>query len=126
MWALNIGKQSHWNSIAIVDMPGGTSTNLAAQSGLFTLQLTNIHGSEPFVALPLEQVSEIYEHNPYGVPLLRYKMPYRQVPRLLELCNRFGVSGATLFPGYEGVARHVKDMGRSAAARQAPLDDDLH
>ncbi|PWY43395.1 FRG domain-containing protein [Pseudomonas sp. RW405] len=125
VWALNIAKSHEWDSVAVVDMPGGTSINLAAQSGLFTLPITMIGGEQPFTARPLEQVPEIYEHNPYGLPLIRYKLPYRQVPRLLELCNRFGVSGATLFPGYEGVARHVKDLGRSAAIRQAPIKDDL-
>lgn len=106
IWALDISARNSWHDLGFVQLPGGTSSNLAAQAGVFTVSRITQTSNEIFVPTALN------EHNPYqhGVSLTKYTLPYREVIPLLEGCHRLGVSGSTLFPGYEGVAREVQDL----------------
>lgn len=58
-------------------------------------------------------------------PLLwKLTLPVNEAPALLRLCADFGVKGSTLFPGYEGVAREIKDKAFAGElARTFPFID---
>ena len=106
IWALDISERQGWEGLDFVQLPGGTSSNLAAQAGVFTVSRITQGSLETFVPTLLN------ERNPYrhGVSLIKYTLPYSEVIALLEGCHRLGVSGSTLFPGFEGVAREVLDL----------------
>ncbi len=113
VWALDISYNSDWKNVAIIEPPGGTSRNLAAQAGLFTVQHIHSDSSSTFVHMPLEDEPEIYRRPNdafhHTELLTRYSLPFYEAPNLIKLCAMFGVSGSTLFPGYEGVTREVYD-----------------
>jgi len=106
IWALNVSNHRSWQGLGFVQMPGGTSSNLAAQAGVFTVSKITQKATETFI--PTNFVSA--GQNGHAVSLLKYVLPFDQAVPLLEGCHRLGVSGATLFPGYEGVAREVQDL----------------
>lgn len=110
IWALDTAQSKNWQSLSIIRTPGGTSKNQAAQSGLFTTH--NVERSifeNAYKPEALEAVQEIYEHAKNDSPLLKLTLPVDQAPELLTLCSALGVDGSTLFPGYQGVAKSVKD-----------------
>lgn len=113
IWALDISNNKDWENISLIDPPGGTSRNLAAQAGLFTVQRVSSSPDSEFEHLPLELEPEIYKNTNNSIGrssrLIKYVLPFNEAPDVIKLCARFGVRGSTLFPGYEGVAREVLD-----------------
>lgn len=107
IWALDTSNKRHWRTVKIIDPPGGTSRNLAAQSGVFTMQHNIDLVGDVYAESPLESIAEIYEGGGEGTKLKKFTLPVVEVPKLLKYCSLLGVSGTTLFPGYEGVARDV-------------------
>ncbi|WP_369782102.1 FRG domain-containing protein [Pseudomonas sp. WC2401] len=107
IWALNLKRQKKWKTIKIIDPPGGVSRNLAAQSGIFTMQYNSDLMCDDYLASPLEESLELYQHGEQIVNLLKMTLSVCEVPKLVKYCSKLGVSGTTLFPGYEGVARDV-------------------
>ena len=57
----------------------------------------------------LEEVEEIYQATGSHNPLIKMTLPIEQAPALLNMCSRLGVDGSTLFPGFHGVAKSVRD-----------------
>lgn len=114
IWALNtIGHQA-WETLALIDVPGATSVNLAAQSGLFTLPIGEKFRGANFSPIGIEEESDVYRYSGQaseGVfPLICYTLPIEEAAQLLALCRKLGVGGATLFPGVEGVVREVYEQ----------------
>lgn len=112
VWVLDTKRETAWETVRIIRMPGGTSPNQAAQSGLFTTHLISDYNVNPYVPEALESVSEIYEDNLEA--LMKITLPVHQVPALLDSCKLLGIEASTLFPGYEGVARGVRDWAKLA------------
>lgn len=110
IWALRVFGHEDWENISFVEMPGGTSANLAAQGGVFTVSSIKSVGSEPFEYLPLEREQDVYKRQDDGFQgLIKLTLPVEEASNLLNLCIDFGVKGSVLFPGYEGAAREVND-----------------
>ncbi|WP_206518731.1 MULTISPECIES: FRG domain-containing protein [Xanthomonas] len=110
IWALDTSKSESWEMVSIIRPPGGTSKNQAAQSGLFTTHnIKSSMFSEHYEPEALEDVQEIYNIPDTGNSLLKITLPVEKAPDLLNLCSKLGVDGSTLFPGYQGVAKSVKD-----------------
>jgi hypothetical protein len=106
VWALDLERRGLFRGVEVVRVPGATSKNLAAQEGLFTLVRGPGARGQPYVGSRIEDVlDEKFAHNPSACPLWKITLPRSQAPKLLERCAKFGVSGATLFPGYDGAAR---------------------
>jgi hypothetical protein len=63
----------------------------------------------------LEDVPEIYGAGSTNSSLLKITLPLFEAPALLLLCSKLGVDGSTLFPGYQGVARSVRDWANVEA-----------
>ncbi|WP_110598140.1 FRG domain-containing protein [Salinicola lusitanus] len=116
IWALN--KKSE--GAHIVEAPGSTSPNLAAQSGLFTVaSISSFHDQRfpeeesPFLPEGLQRQPRLFaqELEPFTLELITVGAD--QAAELLKSCQLLGVSGATLFPGYEGIAHTLRDWANA-------------
>lgn len=86
--------------------PASTNPNLRAQSGLFTW-------------FPSEQDVSLEEHivwlnaqshiKPKYAALRRLMLPATEAPRLLRLLALEGITGASMFPGPDGVVRAMRE-----------------
>ncbi|MCK9750804.1 FRG domain-containing protein [Pseudomonas syringae pv. syringae] len=110
VWALETSPAPFWQTVKIIRPPGGTSLNQAAQSGLFSAhQARNYRTDDVYIPDALEDVQEIYETS-IGIPaIIKMTLPLSEAPELLDLCSKMGVDGSTLFPGFHGAAKMVKD-----------------
>ncbi|GHA89077.1 FRG domain-containing protein [Modicisalibacter luteus] len=100
LWELDIdASQSYKRRFEIKRAPGSVSSNLPAQRGLFTL----LKG-DAIPSLRLE------DHPNAGQFLTKHNLPVRHIPDLMRECDRHGHSAATLFPGYEGAAKHAEEL----------------
>ncbi|WP_409259979.1 FRG domain-containing protein [Pseudomonas sp. KCJK8806] len=126
IWALDTSNSDDWETVSIIRTPGGTSQNQAAQSGLFTTHKVKEYGFEPYVPEALEDVQEIYGEGATARSLLKITLPIQEAPELLVMCSKLGVDGSTMFPGFHGVAKHVRDwvnLELGIRPSQAFLDD---
>ena len=95
-----------------IHVPGSTSVNLAAQGGSFVLVYN--HGSRgndfsPNVSLESKIAGT-------SVVLKKVTLPKSLAGDLLLRCGMFGVTAASIFPGYDGAAKAVLE-GMLAANR---------
>lgn len=110
IWALDTTYADSWETVEVIRTPGGTSKNQAAQSGLFTThKIKDCNQSGLYQADALEGVAEIYRSSNNPAQLIKMTLPIGEAPELLTLCSQFGVDSSTLFPGYYGVAKGVRD-----------------
>lgn len=110
IWALDASDAEGWKTVSIIRPPGGTSRNQAAQSGLFTTHKVRDYSfTETYVPEALEDVQEIYGEGETAKTLFKFTLPVHQAPELLALCEKLGVDGSTMFPGFHGVAKNVND-----------------
>jgi len=103
LFALDLTTIHAINGIRPVRVPGSTSVNLSSQAGLFLLVDNTGSRGEPFTPnVSLE--SKLPTH----VKLLKkVTLPTSLAGDLLVRCDKFGVSAASVFPGYDGVAKAV-------------------
>ena len=108
VWEFNIVDGDNMNTVNVVNLPGSTSANLAAQSGCFTLiRRTDIDAcSTPDFEQSLEEELERINS---ADRLRRITVPASATTELLDYCDSLGINAATLFPGYNGAARGVVD-----------------
>ncbi len=127
IWALDTTQAMHWKTVKVIRTPGGTSKNQAAQSGLFTTHEIKGYGSDDLYQVEaLEDVEEIYRLTGSHTPLIKMTLPIEEAPALLDLCSRLGVDGSTIFPGFHGVAKSVRDWANievGVRASQALIED---
>lgn len=118
VWCLIEEGSSFWREqLAIRRVPAAHSANIAAQSGLFTLTLLPAARGVPLEVLAVEDIVERSWRS--GEPLIqKYEVPRDHAGDVLELCEAFGVCGATMFPGADGAAR-------AALERRARFDDEV-
>jgi hypothetical protein len=110
VWALDTKFSSDWKTVSIIRTPGGTSENQAAQSGLFTTHSITEFGEDyPYEVEAMEDMQDIFNKDDGSSSLIKMTLPVDQAPELLDLCSKLGVHGATLFPGFHGVGRSVRD-----------------
>jgi hypothetical protein len=110
IWALDITYAMNWKTVKVIRTPGGTSENQAAQSGLFTThEVKGYNPDDLYQVEALEDVEEIYKMTGSHTPLVKMTLPIDQATALLNFCSRLGVDGSTLFPGFHGVAKSVRD-----------------
>jgi hypothetical protein len=93
--------------IILVTAPAAGNPNLFAQQGVFSLYRPSvIEATEPVDRRPLDVI--IAERSSAQM-LLHFTLPIDQAPVLLRLLAKEGVSGASLFPGYAGVAEGMQE-----------------
>lgn len=122
VWCLIEEGCTYWgDQLAIHRVPAAHSPNIAAQSGLFTLTLLSATRGAPLDVLAVEDIVERSWRS--GEPLIqKYEVPRDQAGDVLELCEAFGVCGATMFPGADGAARAALEWRARFDDEQARRD----
>lgn len=85
------------------EAPAGTNPNLAAQQGLFTLLTSD--GD-----ISLEEHYAQCAARPNEPMLRRLLLPVAEAPRLLRFLSYEGVTGASMFPGPNGVVKAMQEV----------------
>ena len=122
IWALNTSLVHKIPSLKIIRPPYSGNPNLAAQKGLFTywkeeglpLASKNINIEilqRETVTRPLNELIEGQSDNNDNseVYMWRYLIPRKDRAVLYEFIKRRNITAATLFPGYDGVVRSLKE-----------------
>lgn len=120
IWALSLNCEG----IEIVSPRGGVSPYLAAQSGVFTVSRVDF-GDEFFIEKPVDEWSESLFGPQDPFSLQCFKLPKSEASGLLKGCADLGVTASTLFPGYEGIARNVRDWARARHKGAGPISDSI-
>lgn len=99
----------HWNDLYFYEAPNSSNPNLQAQAGLFTILYTN----------PMQTVDEYirtHENDVRGnidleAPLMQLiTLPQDHSRRLLRLLSEEGYDGSSMFPGYDGVTKYLREQ----------------
>jgi len=104
VWALDIEVINLYRNISIISVPGSASKNLAAQAGVFSLHRQEGKTREPINFVSMEQE---FTRLPDTL-LFKISIPIKS-KKILELCELYGVTASTLFPGFDGAAKAVND-----------------
>lgn len=95
----------------LITVPTASNPNLHAQQGLFIgRRFRPYFPNEPHGFLPFDSIltamREDPEYRKLGVsPVIRFTLPATEGPSLLALLKQNGISGATLYPGFQGAKR---------------------
>lgn len=110
LWALRTGYVHTFSSrVEIVTAPQAGNPNLAAQTGLFTLD-RHADGEEPLDEVLRERKAGLNPSPAMVFPYMRkFLFPRREAPKVLRLLSYEHVNGATLFPGFAGVVKAVNE-----------------
>jgi hypothetical protein len=103
---------------SVVTTPKASNPNLAAQSGLFTLdrepsadvgfQDVIEAALRPNLPLFAEGLEKMFGFAPRFLPFMhRFTLPHSEAGRLLRILALEGVSAATVYPGHKGVAQSL-------------------
>jgi hypothetical protein len=118
--------------VRFVTAAAATNPNLNAQEGVFTtcprdINCTHlVHWNEesaPVDRRPQDQIigASVGVGRTFAQQTIfkRFTLPILESPRLLEMVFRHGYTGARLFPGYQGVAQHMRELSilRSLSAQ---------
>lgn len=95
VWALNTNDLQD----SLIRLPGATCPNLAAQEGVFTCFLNDKKDYEDNYVLDYIKEFEKEEYEAYQITL-----PSKHSKDVLEICEKYRITGATLFPGLKGAA----------------------
>ena len=89
-------------NLEFIRVPGGNNANVAAQAGLFTLlRQKYTHGS----AFEGPENLCDYAAAMGSRSLAKITLPVLEAPKIIDLCERNGITAATLFPDFYGAAR---------------------
>jgi len=94
--------------ITLITVPRADNPNLHAQQGVFTLHKTRFDAAGPPDRTPLDTLVANLTNVSFRVS--RFTLPQTEAPNLLTLLARFGVSAATMYPGYAGCAQVLRDL----------------
>jgi hypothetical protein len=128
VWALNMSDakkpkalvnimDERFPQLRIVELPRAGNPNLHAQAGLFTLGLES--AGSPKMSDPVSLVSvddlvlKTAVESGFELPMMyKLTLPRSEAGTLLKWLAHEPITGATLFPGLDGVARDVRDRRR--------------
>lgn len=88
--------------LEFIRVPGANNANVAAQRGLFTILRQEYRKGAPFS--PPENLCEYIESSG-NASLGKVILPASEATKVIELCERSGITAATLFPDFYGAAR---------------------
>ena len=107
VWALNTeNTKFKLKNVEVIPVPGSNNANIAAQSGLFTLLRQEYTMGKPFKG-PHCLVD--YVRSCGSDDLAKVTLPVREAPKIIDLCERYGVTAATLYPDFYGAAKATLD-----------------
>jgi hypothetical protein len=119
--ALDAGASAERPFMRVVTAPLASNPNLYAQSGIFTQSRA---GNDTAVD---DYVCERYSNFPPEVSEIpspwmhKITLPRSCAPRLLQLLSYLGVHGSSMFPGYAGVVRRLREEAVWRKKRE-PID----
>jgi len=98
--------------VYIITAPRASNPNLHAQGGVFTTEI--IDNDDFHLTVTINAVDTLVENQWNSLncnePVMAHiKLPCSEAGKLLRLLNQEGISSATLFPGYQGVAESLKE-----------------
>ena len=94
-----------------VTAPGAGNANLRAQEGVFTRLVPAQQGADPLPRMSVDgYVKDMAVGNVFETLLHRFTLPLEHARFLLYLLECEGVSASSVRPGYERVAREVKEL----------------
>lgn len=95
------------NELQHVVLPGSTSNNLAAQRGSFLVhrQINGINRNSSFSSEDLKDSVNIILKECKSCIAYNVTLPASRAGDLFFRCNKFGISAATMFPGFDGAAK---------------------
>lgn len=108
VWILDKSKIGELKDIEIIKVPSSVNSNVAAQAGCFTLLRQKAQMFQPFEGTCDLEKYIAPQHNANDI-LKKVTVPMNQSIRLLELCELYGVSAATIFPDAYGAAKAAVD-----------------
>lgn len=102
------------NPLVFVTAPAAGNANLHAQEGLFLVYRPNkidLDGSVDRRPLDqiIRQVSKKTMLLHSGHPMLRFTLPISEAAKLLWLLAKEGINGSSMFPGYEGIVKGIRE-----------------
>jgi FRG domain-containing protein len=130
VWALNTENiKLNLTNVEVIPVPGSNNANLAAQGGLFTLLRQEYTLGKPFVG-PHCLVG--HARSCGSRDLAKVTLPVAEAPKVIDLCERHGVTAATLYPDFYGAAKATRDSlacwarsewtdGRDIRAQTVPI-----
>ena len=107
VWVFSSDQKSYFPELEVITVSGGNNANLAAQCGRFTL--LKQHGARATAFVGEICLDAYLRQHPLPAPLKKVTLPISEAPKALELCRKYGVTGATLFPDYYGATRATLD-----------------
>ena len=108
LWAFNgiLPKLNRWiddelrrERIELITAPGASNPNLYAQKGVFTLFRSRV--------VDRRSMDELIQALPSRYELVHFTLPIEEASELLLLLSHQEITGATVYPGYGGVAKAV-------------------
>jgi hypothetical protein len=103
VWALDAEQMtSTLPNLTMIRVPGGNNANVAAQAGLFTLLRQPYSRGRGFDGP--ESVCD-YACSVGSFGLAKVTVPNSEAAKVLDLCERYCISAATLFPDFYGAAK---------------------
>jgi FRG domain len=103
LFAIDLNDILKVEGVRHVPVPGSTSANLSSQRGSFVLVNHSGWRREQFTP----NVSLESKLPTYTKVLKKVTLPTSLAGDLLLRCDKFGVSAASVFPGYDGIAKAV-------------------
>jgi hypothetical protein len=111
LFAINLNDIHEIKGIKHVRVPGSTSANLSSQTGSFILVDNFGYRGEAFTPdVSLE--SKLPTHTQL---LKKVTLPTSLAGELLLRCDKFGISAASVFPGYDGVVKATLELRLAAS-----------
>jgi hypothetical protein len=107
VWALNTEDvELKLKNMRTIRVPGSNNANVAAQRGLFTLLLQEYARGQPFKE---PHCLEDYAVSCESHNLAKITLPILEAPKVIDLCERYGVTAAALYPDFYGAAKATLD-----------------
>jgi hypothetical protein len=106
VWALNTGNiRSTLKNVEVIPVPGSNNARVAAQSGLFTLLRQEYKRACPFDG---PHCLKEYVLSCKSGDLAKITLPVVQAPKIIDLCGKYGVTAAKLYPDFYGAAKATR------------------
>jgi hypothetical protein len=107
VWALNTQYTlPRLTKMEIIRVPGSNNANVAAQAGVFTLLRQEYTRGKPFDG---PECLCDYAVSSGSNSLMKITLPLAEAPKIIDLCERHGITAAILFPDFYGAARATLD-----------------
>ncbi|VAW84344.1 hypothetical protein MNBD_GAMMA18-207 [hydrothermal vent metagenome] len=108
VWVLNIESKNLLLDLDVVSVPSGQNRNIASQAGCFTVLRQRAAKGKLLEGVHL--LDKYIEEQPQPESfLLKVTVPVTEAVGILDLCKKYGVTAATIYPDTYGAAKAAMD-----------------